>query len=464
MSMTKAWVQSLIFTGFAFLGSFWFTLQILEETGRFWDVSRDSEYTLQVATQQLLSELDDPIEIIAFEAQPSRKDADLRDRYVVDLLKQLNRTASQVQWKLRNLDKDRELAQQLGITQYGMIAVSWKGKTVVIPERELFLQQMNSTELRFVGESIFQQALRTLIFPTVETAYTLEGNGERSLYDGSSKGLSDFHALLENKGLQVKKLNLLRQPTVPTDAALVLVLEPKESLSLQQQQALMDFIQRGGNVWFSSEKPHLEMQMPLQIQPLEGVVAETKTATNHWDQPILALNPIEPNIQLLQEDRTVVFGRTAGFELTAAAQSGIRQTSFVNLRPNAWIETNRTLENPVFDELQDWKGKASLVVGIELTSSSGQLTDEAENTRVIMMGDIDWVSNRMLEAVPSNALFAQVLLDWVMDETKGQITKYRTPTRILITKPQFSVLRLILLVPLPLIIAGCGLVAWRRRR
>ena len=464
MSMTQTWGKSVLSTGLVLLGSFWFALQILEDTGIFWDVSKNSEYTLQVATQQLLNDLDTPIDIVAFEAQPSRKDAGTRDRYIVDLLTQMDKTSANVHWELRNLDKDRELAQQLGITQYGAIALSWKGKTVVIPERKLFVQQMNTSTIRFIGEDLIQQALRTLLFPIVKTAYTVEGNGERSLYDGSPTGLSGFHALLENQGLQVKKLNLLQESTIPADAALVLVLEPRETLPLQQQQALMDFIQRGGSVWFSSAQPHLELQMPLQVNVLSGVVAESKTDPDHWDYPILALNSIEQNLQLLQEERTVVFGRTAAFELTAMSQSGIRQTSFANLRSNAWVETADNGSPPVFDESQDWRGKASLLAGIELTSSTGQLDSDVDSARVVMMGDIDWVSNQQLESVPSNALFAQVVLEWVMDETEGRITNYRTPTRILITKPQFSVLRLILLVPLPLGISLLGLVAWRRRR
>ena len=107
-------------------------------------------------------------------------------------MKQLERSSSLVEWRLKNLDKERELAQRLGVTQYGAIALTWKGVTLVIPERKMFLQQMGQTDIQFIGEAIFQQALRSLVFPTLQVAYTLDGNGERSLYDGSSTGLSEF--------------------------------------------------------------------------------------------------------------------------------------------------------------------------------------------------------------------------------------------------------------------------------
>ena len=207
MSVKGTWIKTALATGLALLDSLWFGIQLLKDNGGYWDLSSESEYTLTVPTQQLLNEIDEPLSIVVFEAQPSRTDADLRDRYMVDLMRQLERSSSLVEWQLKNLDKERELAQRLGVTQYGAVALTWKGVTLVIPERKMFLQQMGQTGIQFIGEDIFQQALRTLVFPTVEVAYTLDGNGERSLFDGSSTGLSGFHALLENQGLQLKNLS-----------------------------------------------------------------------------------------------------------------------------------------------------------------------------------------------------------------------------------------------------------------
>ena len=92
------------------------------------------------------------------------------------------------------------------------------------------------------------------------------------------------------------------------------------------------------------------------------------------------------------------------------------------------------------------------------------MEEDVESARLVVMGDVDWVSNGMLEEVPSNALFAEAVLGWMMDSTETKITKYRTPNKILITKPQLSVLRLLLLIPLPLMIAIGGFMSWRRRR
>ena len=240
--------------------------------------------------------------------------------------------------------------------------------------------------------------------------------------------------------------------------------EPTSALSLEQQGILLQYIRRGGRVWFASPQSHDSLLSPIGVKSLDGVVAETKTQSDHWDHPMLYLEPTEVNLPLLSEERTVVFGRTAAFSLTAQSQSGIRQTSFASLRSQGWLEREPINAVPVFDESVDWKGPASLIAGIEVVQGSGVLQEDVESARILVMGDIDWVSNGMLEEIPSNALFAEAVLGWMMDSSDTTITKYRTPNKVLITKPQLSVLRLLLLIPLPLMIALGGFISWRRRR
>ena len=137
--------------------------------------------------------------------------------------------------------------------------------TLVIPERRMFLQQMGQTDIQLSAK--ISSSRPKLVFPSLQVAYTLDGNGERSLYDGSSTGLSVFHGLLENQGLKINKLNLLREATIPDDAAVVLVFEPTSSLSLEQQGALLQYIRRGGRVWFSSGYSHNSLLSPIGWSP-----------------------------------------------------------------------------------------------------------------------------------------------------------------------------------------------------
>ena len=104
-------------------------------------------------------------------------------------MRQLERSSSLVEWQLKNLDK-RECFVGWEVTQYGAVALTWKEVTLVIPERKMFLQQMGQTGIQFIGEYLSTKALENTCFPTVEVAYTLDRNGERSLFDGSSTGLN----------------------------------------------------------------------------------------------------------------------------------------------------------------------------------------------------------------------------------------------------------------------------------
>ena len=224
---------------------------------------------------------------------------------------------------------------------------------------------------------------------------------------------------------------------------------------------MLEYIRQGGESGFRV-KLHEALLAPLQVETLQGVAEETKTQS--------IVGPPHSVSGTKRGQSSVVIRRTIGgsrsnecifsYGVKAKWHSSVSFSNSVHRL--GWRRP--TSSAPQFDEDVDWRGAASLVAGVELVSGSGQLEESVASTRVVVMGDIDWVSNGMLEDIPSNALFAEVLLNWLMDTSETSISKYRTPTKILITKPQLSVLRVLLLVPLPLLIAIGGFLSWRRRR
>ena len=96
------------------------------------------------------------------------------------------------------------------------------------------------------------------------------------------------------------------------------------------------------------------------MESLDGVVAESKTQSDHWDHPMLYLEPTEVNLPLLSEERSVVFGRTSAFSLKAQSQSGIRQTSFASLRSQGWLDANRWV--PYLFSMSQWIGRERRVL------------------------------------------------------------------------------------------------------
>ena len=468
MSLKSKWATSTFWTGLVMLGAMWFGLQLSKEHRIHWDASQGSQYSLSIPMQQILDEIEQSnqsLRIVVFESQSSRKDASIRNRFVQDLLDEMERSSSLVSSLRVDLDRDRSVAQELGVTQYGSMVVQFNEQSIVIPERKLFHHQVGNQEVRFIGESMLQNVLLAILHPVVQVVYTLEGNGEHSLFDGTYTGLSDFHALLQSQGLQVRKLDLLKVDEVPSDAAAVLVLEPQGSLSSIVQQRLLSFVQAGGRLWLASGESNPVVLDPIFVSPLNGVVSETEVQSGHWDYPILSIQSDTSLGQLKKEGRSVVFTRSTAFELLAAPQSGIHQTVFAKLRSQAWLERGPLDDIPhTFDPDQDWMGVASLVAGVEVTSASGLLKDDTDTSRVLIMGDGDWLSNGMFAEVPSNILFAQGLLDWLFEDEDVATARYRTPNRVLLTQPQLNSLRWILLIPLPLLMSLWGFLSWRKRR
>ncbi len=468
MSLNNTQQQTLWTIPFL-LGTMWFGLQLSKEHRLSFDLSAQSEYGVSVAMQQLLSELsqrEQQLEIIAFRAQPSRKDALMRDQYLEDLLQQLARTSSSVSWRFADLDRDRNLAQALEVKQYGTVVLRIGEVRESILDRNLFVQNMGRQEVHFVGEDVLQQRIRDILYPTKHMVYTLNANGERSLFDGGSAGLSQFHALVENQGAAIRNLNLLQRDAVPEDASLVMVMEPTSILPVDVQQRLLKYITGGGRVWFASPFDYRTLFAPLQVEALDGVVVEPRTQSGYWDRPILNLQNTEAVLTEFDSTQSVVMTRTNAFSLGASAQSGLNQIPFAGLSGAGWLERDAidSLEDvPSFEETTDWKGSAGLVVGIQVNPSSAVLKQNVTNAKVLLMGDADWLSNGMFAESAGNAHFAESLLNWMFEKEAVAITKYRKPNRLLITQPQLDRLRWAI-IPLPMFFAFLGVLAWRKRR
>ena len=463
----RSWLFGTVGTSILMLGSLWLGLQLSKDAGIFADLSMHSEYSLSSATHQLLTDLeqrDQEVILTVFKPQSGRKDLAQRLQYVTDLFEQVTRVSSSTEWQVRDLDRDREVAQRLGVTQYGSLVVQIGDSTIVVPERKLFQQQFGQTETRFVGETALREALQSFLYPTSQNIYTLEGSGERSFFDGTVKGLSNFHALLESKGYAIRKLNLLKRTQVPADAAAVFVMEPATSLSDEMTKALSLYVQRGGRVWLASTHPEA-IYKPFALSLVEGAVVEKETQSGKWNHPIVDIKPTEYTGRLLTENHTVVFGQTPAFEvaLPPVEQSGVLVTTFVGLTANAWVEKETFDEGmPQFDETMDWKGSGSLVVAMDIKPSSGFLAEGEEQAKLLVMGDVDWLTNGMVEEVPSNEVLAQALLDWFFDSASTSTVGYRSKERLVLTQPQLRTLRW-LIVPMPLLFALLGVFTWRKR-
>ncbi|MCU0866271.1 MAG: Gldg family protein [Planctomycetes bacterium] len=103
----------------------------------------------------------------------------------------------------------------------------------------------------FKGEAAISSAIKSLLVQGVPVAYVLRDYSVAPGADrhaGTAMGYDSFFVALERAGFELRNLSLRGQGKVPADAALVLVLEPKQEISDRDAEALFAYVQQGGRL------------------------------------------------------------------------------------------------------------------------------------------------------------------------------------------------------------------------
>ncbi len=170
-----------------------------------------------------------------------------------------------------DVDKTREMAQTFGYTAQDdaavVVAVRMPGKERRFRKLSLLLDlgvierpnpgvaplQRGALPVlkRFVGEEQISSAIKSLLVEGTPVAYVLRDFSPYVRLDDAA-GDSSYSLLLQSLqriGFEVRQWESRTQPTVPEDAAIVLVLEPSLEFTDGVANALFEYVKRGGNVF-----------------------------------------------------------------------------------------------------------------------------------------------------------------------------------------------------------------------
>ncbi|MCQ2426824.1 MAG: GldG family protein [Clostridia bacterium] len=123
--------------------------------------------------------------------------------------------------------------------------------------------------LYFSGDAKITGAIEYVTAETVPTVYILEGHGEAAL---SSTLVS---ALFDNFGIAHSVINIAIDAEIPADADTVIVNNPSNDITAGEAMALIDFIDRGGNVLLFTSDGCDTMTNLMKVTGAMGLGAES---------------------------------------------------------------------------------------------------------------------------------------------------------------------------------------------
>lgn len=447
-----------------------------------WDFTEEGRNTLSADMRAKLALLDAdgvPVQITAFTAQRGHEDARVKDRFMRDMLREIGVNSTVVDWRVVDFDRERLTAERFSVTEYSHVVVQRGEARVDIRSRDLFRRTGTGASRRvmFSGETAFAGAFSQLHTPKRRVVYMLTGHAERSIADRGPSGLSDFADALGVERYDTEALNLMGvdssigAPSVPDDAAVVVISGPERALSNHEEDALLTFMGRGGGVMVAIDpaQPIPALLGRLGVSVASGSVMDTKVVYPFWDRPIpvLARHPVTEGLS--SAGLYPVLAHVAPLSVADAAEEGVSMSPVLTTSRRGWVERGGEVVQgaPVYDDGIDGEGPVTMAVAAQLRPGTAWVRAGRKPARVMVVGDSEFMGNGLFLEGPGNSTFALDAVHWLAgaDLRVASVGARKQKARKLaISKEQLDTLRVVSMGVLPLMVGLLGAaVRWGRR-
>jgi ABC-type uncharacterized transport system involved in gliding motility auxiliary subunit len=423
-------------------------------TTRYNDVSdwtANGRISLSAESRAVLGQLKGPVEIVSY-ANPQ---GELRQT-VAGFLQRYQSVKPDLTLRFVDPQLDPAKMRELGISVDGSLILHYQ-------DHEQRLDELSERSLTNALERLVRGNDRIVAFVT--------GDGERQADGKANADLGTFISQLDARGMRSVPLNFAQVTAVPEHTDLVVLASPALALSPGAVQALVAYVQRGGNLLWLTEPGNDNLALnplaaALGVRVLPGVLVDgSGAALGLHDPRMIALGDYLPHAITRGFTLTTLFPQTSA--LARVAQTDWAVKAFLRTGPQSWTEfqpINNDGTSDIRFDADKGELKGPLDFGFALTRLSPS-PDKSEQ-RVVVIGDGDFLSNTFLGNGGNRALGERVF-DWLLGDDKlVDLPPRGAPDRLLqISQGELNVISVGFLIALPLLLLLIGsLIVWRRRR
>jgi hypothetical protein len=458
-----------------------------------WDLSRTGKLALSGQTRKVISSIKREATIYVYlsPASVGSPGAELYDN-ILGLLKEYEAAAHR---KLRVvvIDPYRDIGQarqlqgrfKLGSND-SVLVFEYDGRSKLV--RVTDLAEYDPAESldhdpgvrAFKGEQVFTSALLELMEPKQMKVGFLIGHGEPAVGPGSP--LSRFIAGLKTQNIAFEEINLIQAGQIPPEFSALILLGLSNDLSDGESIVLRKYWMNQGRLLIglsprSTSLPRLHnLLTSVGLNPDEDILV-TKMRSGFAQQSlsvdVYARFSAETSF-LKSMSQTIGFfpGGTASLSVDRSklSQLGITATrALTPLLDSYWGEKDDFLTRntaPAYHPKADLD--PPLVFGWAL--EKGSIQDERVRvrslSRMVMVGNSDFLRDETLVQASANLDFALLALNWLTDrEQLLAIAPKEAQTYVLRLRPgQMTWIVLLVVGGIPLLVATFGMAVWATRR
>lgn len=415
------------------------------------DWTANGRTSLSAESRAVLAQLTGPVEIVSY-ANPQ---GDLRQT-VAGFLQRYQAVKPDLSLRFVDPQLDPAKMRELGITVDGALVLHYQ-------DREQRLDELSERSLTNALERLVRGSDRIVAFVT--------GDGERRADGQANADLGTFIAQLDARGMRAVPLNFAQVSAVPEHTDLVVLASPTLALAPGAVQALLGYVQNGGNLLWLTEPANDDLGLKpladaLGVHVLPGVLVDgSGTALGLHDPRMIALGDYPPQAITQGFTLTTLFPQVSA--LAQVAQAGWAIKPFLRSATQSWTEFQPIDNDKPSDIRFDASAgelKGPLDFGFALSRLSPS-PDKSEQ-RAVVIGDGDFLSNTFLGNGGNRALGERVF-DWLLGDDKlVDLPPRGAPDRLLqISQTELNTISFGFLIALPLLLLLIGgLIVWRRRR
>lgn len=415
------------------------------------DVSRTQRASLTAQSAKLLESMQGPIEIVSY----ARPQGNLR-KTISDFVARYERVKPDLTLSFIDPDADPDAMRQAGVQIDGEIELKYNGR---------------SERLKILSEAELSSALLRLSRERERLVAFLEGEGERKPDGVANADLGQFGDTLRQRGIHTIHLALATMAKVPDNVDLLVIANPRVALAGPSAMAVVDYIERGGNLlWLleADESNGLDaLAETLSIRILPGVIVDgAGQAFGIQDPSFVAVNRYPAHAIDQDFDLGTLFPQPVALAQLAPPKwdfKPILQSSAQSWNETGHIPKAGEAAGDVRYDGADGEISGPLDFGFAMTRLSPR--PGAREQRIVVIGDGDFLSNSYL-GNGGNRDFGTRVFDWLLaDDALIEIAEPAAEDRtIKLSDAALAIISFGFLLGLPIVLAGSGLWIWRRRR
>jgi ABC-type uncharacterized transport system involved in gliding motility auxiliary subunit len=388
------------------------------------DLTSNHQFTLSSATLKILSQIHQPVQILAF-MQPGSQ---LQGQ--VDQLLQEYKVASHGEISYQDIDPAAHPteAQQNSVIEYNTVVVkSGKGHASATPAD--FYSYDSSGNQVFTGEAAITDAIMRAANPNPLKVYFLDGEGEQSL--GNS--YSEIGQYMAAQGYTTASINLLTTTAVPTDASAVVIAGPQHDLAPSEVSQLQAYVKAGGHIMVlldptpSGPLPNLyAMLKSWGVTPTNDVVVDPSAGRHYTTDPTV-LVPVYQSSKItdplnLANEAAVV---PASLSLAVSKNAEFQATPILQTDAAGYGHTDLQSQSTAYDASKDIKGPLTIGVMLQSAAAAGGATSSATAApatagfRGVVFGSATFAQNQIVDITQGNQDLFLNAVGWLTGRSQG---------------------------------------------